>query len=316
MPNASLVLPRTPWRPPVQIVQADLQRGELQLVDGDALRSHWPLLPHDYGINLAVEAAGSTRRLPLSLYDQGRAIMGVGDGMGVGVKVTEPRAGQSTQTGCTIASAGTRVLSFAIVARLSGEPDPLSAVGRLVDACRTRGVGGERGYGVLLAGRTLLLYDVARSSAWYANNAAGVRSWLPGRKPLANLRLRVSHAKAHRWTAWFEAATDLRLGDPLFAPYGVGSTHHDAIRDAADTQAAREPACGAKKRRRQDQLARARARRSFADEPVARRRRTQSLAREVHTLLSMAAASPQVVRGAGRLLRVGQHPLRHLRRHR
>ena len=140
---------------------------------------------------------------------------------------------------------------------------------------------------------------MARSSAWYANNAAGVRSWLPGRKPLANLRLRVSHTKAHRWTAWFEAATDLRPSDPLFAPYGVGSTHHDAIRDAADTQAARELACGAKKRHRQGQLARARAMRSFADEPVARRRRTQSLAREVHTLLSMAAASPQVVRGAG-----------------
>ena len=69
MPNLSLVLPRTPWQPPVQIVQADLQRGELQLVDGDALRSHWPLLPHDYGTNLAVEAAGSTRRLPLSLYE-------------------------------------------------------------------------------------------------------------------------------------------------------------------------------------------------------------------------------------------------------
>ena len=136
MPNVSLVLPRTPWRPPVQIVQADLQRGELQLVDGDALRSHWPLLPHDYGTNLAVEAAGSTRRLPLSLYDQGRAIMGVGHGMGVGVKVTAPRAGQASQTGCTIASAGTRVLSFPIVARLSGEPDPLSAAASWTRAAR------------------------------------------------------------------------------------------------------------------------------------------------------------------------------------
>jgi hypothetical protein len=33
MPGVSLVLPRTPWQPPVRFVQADLE-GELQLVDG------------------------------------------------------------------------------------------------------------------------------------------------------------------------------------------------------------------------------------------------------------------------------------------
>lgn len=41
MPNVSLVLPRTSWRPPVQIVQADLQRGELQLVDARCSCTTW-----------------------------------------------------------------------------------------------------------------------------------------------------------------------------------------------------------------------------------------------------------------------------------
>ena len=59
MPSVSLELSRTPWRPPVQIVQGVLQRGELQIVDGDALRSFWPLLPHTYSTNLAIKAAGS-----------------------------------------------------------------------------------------------------------------------------------------------------------------------------------------------------------------------------------------------------------------
>ena len=113
----------------------------------------------------------------------------------------------------TTVPAGTRLLSFAIVARLTGHHDPLAAVGRVVDACR--GVGGERGYGALLAGRTLLPFDVARSSAWCANNAAQVRSWLPGPRPAANLRLAVCHAAPHRWGAWFVASAELRPGDAV-----------------------------------------------------------------------------------------------------
>ena len=72
-------------------------------------------------------------------------------------------------------------------------------------------------------------------------------------------RIALCHAAPHRWGAWFVASAELRPGDALFAPYGVGSTHHDSIRDAAAVRAAREPACNARKRKRAAQLQQARA---------------------------------------------------------
>ena len=41
--------------------------------------------------------------------------------------------------------AGTKLLSFVVVARLSKHPDPLDAVDRLVELCTRRRLGGERG---------------------------------------------------------------------------------------------------------------------------------------------------------------------------
>ena len=50
--------------------------------------------------------------------------------------------------------------------------------------------GGELGHGLLLDRNTLLIYDIARSSAWFVNNATHVLRWLPGKKPENNLHVK------------------------------------------------------------------------------------------------------------------------------
>ena len=293
MPSVSMVLRNAPWQPHARIVQEDLQGGlfdgELQVVDSDSLQSDWPVLPTEYRTNLALEADNeSAWRIPLSLYDQGLATTGLKHSMGVGIKVTAPRAGPA-ELG-TVVPDGTKVLSFAIVARLTGEMDPLAAVGRVVDVCRERSVGGERGYGVLTFGSTLLLFDAARSPGWYVNSATGAHKWLRGRKPKVNLRLSICNEEPHLWTAWYKAKGKLKLGTPLFAPYGTGSTHHAEIREIIAKRAEREPACGARKRKNSEQLVQARKKRLTAgtDSSVPSRQRIKrSLAREVTALASL-----------------------------
>ena len=159
--------------------------------------------------------------------------------MGVGVKVTAPRAGGSAEV---VARKGTRLLCFVVVARTTASAEEAVAL------CRARGVGGERGYGLLRDGSHLLVYDVARSTAWFVNAARGTRSWFAGKRPVANLALRVCHRAGHRWTAFFAATRELRLGDALFAPYGAGSSHHEAIAAEAASRLDREPACNHKRR--------------------------------------------------------------------
>ena len=86
------------------------------------------------------------------------------------------------------------------------------------------------------------------------NAARGTRSWYAGKRPVANLALRVCHRDGHRWTAFFAATRRLRLGDALFANYGVGSSHHEAIAAEAAARMDNEPACNKRKRARREQL--------------------------------------------------------------
>ena len=138
------------------------------------------------------------------------------------------------------------MLSFVIVARTTGDAEGAVAL------CRRLGVGGEMGYGILRDGHTTLVYDIGRSSAWFVNSA---RATTTTKKPVVNLRMRVSR---RHWTACFVASKTLRLGDALFAPYGVGSSHHTTIAADAVQRAKREPACHARRRARLQQLAEAR----------------------------------------------------------
>ena len=242
------------WAPPTAVLQTG-RGNEVTVVDAAALRSQWPVLPHAYGTHFAVKTVCKSvrsRSVPLSLYDQGRDVCGVYHGMGVGVKVTAPRGTTSTEV---VAKKGTRLLCFVVVARTTASAEEAVAL------CRAHDIGGERGYGVLRDGSQVLVYDVARSAAWFVNAAHGTRSWFAGKRPVANLALRVCHRAGHRWTACFAATRELRLGDALFAPYGVGSSHHEAIAADAAARLGREPACNKRKRARREQLAQARTRR-------------------------------------------------------
>lgn len=249
MPRVAFTTCCDGWQPPTVVLQTD-RGNEVAVVEAAALQIQWPVLPHAYGTHFALRTG--SRVVPLSLYDQGRDVCGIYHGMGVGVKVTAPRSGNSLEV---VAKPGTRLLCFVVVARTTASAEEAIAL------CRARGVGGERGYGLLRDGSQLLVYDVARSTAWFANAAGGTQSWFAGKRPVANLALRVCHRADHRWTAFFTATRDLRLGDALFATYGVGSSHHDVIAAEAAARLGREPMCNKRKRARREQLAQARERR-------------------------------------------------------
>ena len=237
MPKTSFTTRCDSWEPPTTLHQTDLEH-KVEVVDRGALHSDWKIIKErGYGTHFSVGA------IPLSLYDQGRAVCGVYHGMGVGVKVTARRFASSREV---VACAKTRVLSFVIVARTTGDAECAVAL------CKRLDVGGEMGYGILLDGNTSLVYDLARSSAWFANSA---RATATTKKPDVNLSMRVSR---RHWTAWFVASKTLRLGDALFASYGVGSSHHTTIAADAAHRAEREPACHSKRRARLQQLAEAR----------------------------------------------------------
>lgn len=238
MPRTSFSTRCDTWEPPTTIHQTD---SEHEVVDRGALHSDWKIIEaRGYGTHFSAGA------IPLSLYDQGRAVCGVYHGMGVGVKVTSRRFASSREV---VARRGARVLAFVIVARTTGDAEGAVAL------CKRLGVGGEMGYGILRDGKTSLVYDLARSSAWFANSA---RATTTTKKPVVNLRLRVNR---RHWTAWFVASKTLRLGDALFAPYGVGSSHHATIAADAAQRAEREPACHARRWKRLHQLAEARTKR-------------------------------------------------------
>ena len=148
------------------------------MVNGPALATDWPIIKSGYGVNFL------SGDIPLSLFDQGRADTGAYHGMGVGIKVTEPRFVRSR--GAAVARQGDRVLTFVVVARTSGD---VASAERVL---RRRGVGGESGYGVLRDGNTNLLYDIARSTAWFANTASDA----------SDMNLTMVISRLHPWTAF------------------------------------------------------------------------------------------------------------------
>ena len=201
-PKTSFTTSCDSWQPPTTILQTDSEH-DVEIVDRGALHSDWPIIEErGYGTHFSVGA------IPLSLYDQGRAICGMYHGMGVGVKITSQRFASPPHE--VVARRETRLLAFVIVARTTGDAESAVAL------CQRLGVGGEMGYGILRDGNTQIVYDIARSSAWFANSAHATKST---KKPDVNLCMRVSR---RHWTAWFVASKVLRLGDALFAPYGVG----------------------------------------------------------------------------------------------
>lgn len=233
------------WEPETVTVQTDFE--QITMVTPKALQA-WPVLPAGFNIHFAVDS------IPLSLYDQGREVCGQSRAMGVGVKVTAPRF--HSQKEQVVASAGQKLLSFVIVART------VSTNGaRAIHLCKVRGVGGERGYGLLHCGQSVLVYDIARSTAWFANAARSTQSWYLGKRPSVNLKLCVCHRHEHRWLAWFVATKDLHFGEPLFAAYGIGSSHYGTIEAEAAERRKGEPVCNQKRRKRCEQLVLARKKR-------------------------------------------------------
>ena len=91
------------WEPTTTIHQTKTENG-VEVVDRGALHSGWQIIEErKYGTHFSVGA------IPLSLYDQGRAVCGVYHGMGAGVKVTARRFASSREV---VARAGARLLSF------------------------------------------------------------------------------------------------------------------------------------------------------------------------------------------------------------
>jgi len=230
MPKPTFQASLRTWRPPTHIVNTVPEHQEVEVVNGPALATDWPIIKSGYGVNFL------SGDIPLSLFDQGRADTGAYHGMGVGIKVTEPRFVRSR--GAAVARQGDRVLTFVVVARTSGD---VASAERVL---RRRGVGGESGYGVLRDGNTNLLYDIARSTAWFANTASDA----------SDMNLTMVISRLHPWTAFFVARRKLWRGDSLYAPYGVGSSHRAKIAEEVTKRAEREPVYNKRRRANHDRM--------------------------------------------------------------
>jgi hypothetical protein len=225
MPEPSFTSSLRRWEPTTHLCGTDLEHS-VEMVDGEALAREWPVLDIHYGTNFV---AGG---IPLSAFDQGRASGGHAHSMGVGLKITEPRFVRSRSRRAVAAKTGARVLTFVMVARTRGD------VGAAQGLLLTHKVGGEKGYGVLVCGDTNWLYDIARSTAWYANTTS----------ERSKMNLTMSISSRYPWTACFAASKTLHFGDELNAAYGVGSTHHAKIAQQAARRLEREPICNQRRR--------------------------------------------------------------------
>jgi hypothetical protein len=223
MPEPSFTSSLSGWKPKTHLYQTDLEHS-VEMVDSEALARDWPVLDIHYGTNFV---AGG---IPLSAFDQGRASGGHAHSMGVGLKITEPRFVRSRHA--VAAKTGARVLTFVVVARTRGD------VGAAQGLLTTHKVGGEKGYGVLVCGNTNCLYDIARSTAWYANTTSDH----------SKMNLTMSISSRYQWTACFAASKTLHFGDELNAAYGVGSTHHAKIAQQVARRVEREPICNQHRR--------------------------------------------------------------------
>lgn len=183
--------------------------------------------------------------VPVSTHDQGREVCGDHGSMGLGVKLTAPRCPREEDL---VIPAGTKLLSFVGVAIV-----PSHGTTEAIEYCYAHNIGGEEGYGILQGGQTDLIYDLARSAAYFVNSASATMKWRPDKKPVANMKIQRSPARAHRWLAWLVTKKALQLGEMLFVPYGSGAKHYEEIRSKAAAREARAPKGIAKKREKEAQ---------------------------------------------------------------
>ena len=234
LPKPSLVIACARSRLRPKIVRVDAALELLQ-----ALPSWAKILPRAAGLHFAVRT-GDGRVTPYTLCDQGRNLGRARGSMGLGVKLTAPRLPQGRERE-QLAALEPAPLPFAVVCVLR---DP-ARVDEALAMCRARGLGGEAGYGLIRPTRRLVLvYDVARSPAWFVNHP-------PDGKPTA--RLCVSPARP--WAASVRGIGRLPLGAPILARYGGGSSHHRAIAEERSRRAERSPIPNARRAQRRARMA-------------------------------------------------------------
>ena len=164
----------SPWQLETKNVQAVL--GPCTVLASPKELQRWPAVQGGYGVNFKLNCTDGWA-LPLSLYDQGRYVTGKRDSLGVGIKITATRTPHKVQREKprVVVPSGTGVLYFVIVARLTLLKQTklsVQALQPIEDMLRKLGLGGEHGYGVLQDRCTVLLFDIARSPAWFVNSDA------------------------------------------------------------------------------------------------------------------------------------------------
>ena len=215
--------------------------SEVELLDAAAL-AEWPILPRHAGLNFTVIWCDGVST-PYTLCDQGRQLGRARMSMGLGIKLTSPRV-QQTGAQCAQCCAP---LPFVVVALVRCG----SRVNEAIKLCEARGLGGEQGYGVLHPSTHMrLIYDKARSPAWYVNKSDDNNKLA---RTSACLKI---NSKCH-WVPVIRPTPPVQLGRHVLITYGSGSDHHSSIRAEATERQAREPSCVKAKREQQERLARA-----------------------------------------------------------
>ena len=203
--------------------------SELELLHPEEI-AHWPVLPGKAGLNFVLRQDGQ-RTTRYSLCDQGRHLGRPRGSMGLGIKLTMPRRRLVEQE----EQEELAPLPFVVVCvvRRAARSDEAMAL------CVERGLGGERGYGLLqLTSRIHLVYDLARSPAWYVNQPP------PGSRPTARLQL----SRSRPWAPCVLPIGPLSNGAAVLMRYGAGSDHHRRIAAAQARRDARSPACNRRRR--------------------------------------------------------------------
>ena len=141
--------------------------------------------------------------------------------MGLGVKVTGLRVATADSSHRALNGAP---LPFVVVARVRCA----SRLEEAMEACKSRGLGGERGYGVIKPSKHVcLIYDIARSPAWYVNKSDDT----PLGGTTAHLTL------GSHWVPYFKPTDGRHFGDHILAKYGTASDHHRTITAEAEERA-------------------------------------------------------------------------------
>lgn len=215
--------------------------SEIELLHASALAS-WPSLPRQAGLNFTVTSHAGVATL-YALCDQARQLGRTRGSMGLGVKVALPRVPvRKAGADCTWRCAP---LPFVVVAVVRSA----TRVTEAIELCRARGLGGEQGYGALVSSTHVwLIYDKARSPAWYVNQADNT----PEGRKTACLKLSTS---CH-WMPVIEPIAPLPFGAHVLATYGSGSDHHAIIRAEAEQRQKRTPSCGKIKQEKKAQMTR------------------------------------------------------------